>query len=83
MSTAPAVAPLDIRGSDMKNHDIITISGEVHHETDNAYLFTDGSTEVDDKTLKKFWLPKSQCEWDALDREMQIPEWLAEDKGLI
>lgn len=67
----------------MKKHDIIEISGEVHHETDNAYLFTDGSVDQTGIALNKFWLPKSQCDWDARAREMSLPEWLAEEKGLI
>lgn len=70
-----------------RNHDIITIDGQIHHETDNAYLFTNGDTEKDGRTLKKFWLPKSQCEWDPTENpfvgEMQMPEWLAEEKGLV
>jgi hypothetical protein len=58
-----------------RNHDIIEVAGEVRHETEKAYKFFDGKTTV--------WLPKSQCEWDETDRTMQMPEWLAMDKGLI
>lgn len=71
-----------------KNHDIIEIYGTVTHQTDNAYLFSDGSKEKDGVTAKKIWLPKSQCEWEADIEEinhgcMQLPEWLALEKGLI
>jgi hypothetical protein len=66
-----------------KKHDIIEITGEVLHETEDAYLFTDGTKEKDGKNTVNVWLPKSQCEWDKGDKTMQLPEWLALDKGLI
>ena len=59
----------------MKNHDIIEIAGELRHETDKAYLLFDGD--------KKVWLPKAQCEWDEGSKTMQMPEWLAMERGLI
>lgn len=55
--------------------DLVDIAGEVRRETDRAFLLYDGTQEV--------WLPKSQCEWDASDSTMAMPEWLAKDKGLI
>lgn len=58
-----------------KDHDIIEIAGELRHETEKAYLFYDGNKEV--------WIPKSQGEWCAKDRVMQLPEWLAMEKELI
>jgi hypothetical protein len=59
----------------MKNHDLIEIAGELRHETEKAYLFFDGDKEV--------WLAKALCEWSADDKTMQMPEWLALEKGLI
>lgn len=58
-----------------KNHDIIEIAGEVKGETDKAYRFYDGKNTD--------WVPKSQCEWDEDTKTMQMPEWLAMDKGFI
>jgi len=58
-----------------KNHDIIEISGEVQGDSDKAYRFYDGK--------KTEWIPKSQCEWDTKDKIMQMPEWLAIDKGFL
>jgi hypothetical protein len=55
--------------------DLVDIAGEVRSETDKAYRFFDGERTV--------WLPKSQCEWDAHDKTMAMPEWLAKDKELI
>jgi hypothetical protein len=55
--------------------DLVDVAGEVRGETDKAFRFFDGAKEV--------WLPKSQCEWDADDRTMAVPEWLATEKGLI
>jgi hypothetical protein len=57
-----------------KNHDI-EIAGELRRKTDKAYLLFDGGKEV--------WVPKSMREWDARDKTMQMPEWVAHDKGLI
>ena len=34
----------------------------------------------------EYWLPKSQCEAELISGdtyEFSIPEWLAEDKGII
>ena len=58
-----------------KNHDIIEIAGELRHETDKAYLLFDGDKEV--------WIAKGLGEWDEHSKTMQMPEWLALDKGLI
>jgi hypothetical protein len=57
-----------------KNHNIIEIAGELRRETEKAYLLFDGSKEV--------WLAKALCEWDG-DGIMQMPEWLALERGLI
>ena len=59
----------------IKRHEITEIAGEVHHETEKAYLFYDG--------INKVWLPKSQCQWDEDEQTMSVPEWLALEKGLI
>ena len=71
-----------------KNHDIIEIAGQIIHETDKAYLFTDGTMlkNSDGKSSaspKGQWIAKSQCEWDDKDKTMQMPEWLAMEKGFI
>jgi hypothetical protein len=38
-------------------------------------LFFDGSKEV--------WLAKALCEWSEEEKVMQMPEWLAMERGLI
>jgi hypothetical protein len=55
--------------------DLVDIAGEIRAETDKAFCFHDG--------IRTVWLPKSQCEWDADDGTMAMPEWLAKDKELI
>lgn len=55
--------------------DLVDVAGEVRGETTAAFRFTDGTRIV--------WLPKSQCEWDADDSTMAMPEWLAKEKELI
>ena len=56
------------------------------HQTDNAILV------YDDCQCEEIWLPKSQIEFDGdeLDCansgdiiELNIPGWLAEEKGLL
>jgi hypothetical protein len=58
-----------------RKHNILEIAGEIRGETDKAYRLYDGN--------KTEWVPKSQCEWDEKGKTMQMPEWLAEDKGFI
>lgn len=58
-----------------KNHDIIEIAGEVQIEREKAYHFYDGK--------RTEWVPKSLCEWDEATKIMQMPEWLALERGFI
>lgn len=65
---------------------IVTIDCTVVKETPAAYLVDVGKTKVAAGGVKVpdlVWLPKSQCEWDEGDGEMQLPEWLAIEKGLV
>lgn len=57
---------------------MIEITLLIKHETDKAYLVSDGDRDV--------WLPKSQVELlDQIEDEgdFEISEWLAKDKELI
>lgn len=67
-----------------KKHDIIEINGFVVSETDAAYWFSPGKADKNGKILR-YWIPKSQCEWDGSTGlgTMQMPEWLALEKGII
>ena len=56
--------------------DLVGVPGRVRGETERAYRFHgDNGVQV--------WLPKSQVEWDQDAQTMAMPEWLAQDKGLI
>lgn len=57
------------------NHDLVDLAGELRGETERAWRFFDGERTV--------WLPKSLCEWDERDRVMTMPEFVAQEKGLI
>lgn len=57
----------------MARNDMIEIACEIVHETDRAVLVNDGDIEV--------WLPLSQVE--VTDASVLLPEWLAEERGLI
>lgn len=50
-------------------------SGELRHETDAAYLVDAGLEEP-------VWLPKSQTTHED-DTTFLVPEWLAQEKGII
>jgi len=67
----------------MARNDPITVSVEFITHTAGAVLVKDGDEEA--------WIPKSKIEndeddWDSLKLgdilDLDIPEWLAEDKGL-
>jgi hypothetical protein len=71
-------------GGTMAGNDIVDVDSlEIIHETESAFLLDDGYEEV--------WIPKSQIHniQDFAHVEIgdvvniEIPEWLAEDKGLI
>lgn len=58
---------------------IVDITVQLLHQTDEAILVTDdGKNNV--------WLPKSLVEYELKKDELydvQLPEWLAKEKGLI
>lgn len=60
-------------------NDTVDITVEIKHETEKAWLVSDGSSEV--------WIAKSQGEMERSANKkiytLTIPEWLASDKGLI
>lgn len=62
-----------------RSEDWTIIKGQLKAETDLAIL-----VDVNDE---KVWLPKSKIEYDDFDIgeeiEIEIPEWLADEKGLI
>lgn len=59
----------------------IELTVEFIRQTDAAILVNEGTMEV--------WLPKSQVTYDedklqkSKTFEIELPEWLAEEKGLI
>jgi len=55
--------------------DIVDIDCTILRETDKAYQIDAGGEPV--------WVPKSLCEWDASDKTMAMPEWVAKERGLI
>lgn len=70
-----------MRSGAMGNKDLVEIDLTIKAETDMALL-------VDDGCIEEVWLPKSQIQYDE-DAEVgdtiivDVPEWLALDKGLI
>lgn len=65
-----------------KNHNIITLNCVVKAETEKAYLI-----EAD---MGEAWFPKSAVEVDrgagfhtGVCDSVQMPEWMAMDKGII
>ena len=61
--------------------DLVEVDIVLHHETDKAYLVS-----TDGKRDKAVWIPKSQCQQvdgEGQHRTMEMPEWLAIDRGLV
>lgn len=66
-----------------KNHDLVDVDVTVKHETEKAYLVdfvgSFGSKEA-------AWVPKSQADVErktATRSVMTLPQWLAEEKGMV
>ena len=67
----------------MAANDMTEVMLHKHHETSGAYLFSD-----DGERKKAVWVPKSQCgeitpTRDSNIFQVEMPEWLATDKGFI
>lgn len=61
-----------------RNHDIITLELELIHETELAYLLSDGT--------RKEWVPKVACELEegkGTTCSVQMSEKLAIEKGFV
>lgn len=61
--------------------DLIDVMVQKHAETPKAILVSDDGDEK-----KAVWIPLSQCEIEPKGKgtfELTLPEWLAQDKGLI
>ena len=61
--------------------DLLDINVQLLHETAQAWLVTDGAPE------EGVWVPKSQCELCETGiggiMRLTLPEWLAQEKGLL
>jgi hypothetical protein len=67
----------------MGKRELIDVAGCLHAETEKAILFSDTADRE-----KAVWIPKSQCEFvhdggQARFITVTLPEWLAQEKGLI
>lgn len=65
-----------------RNHEIVEVSAVLLHETEKAYCFDSGKID-DQRRAIGIWIPKSQCEFTEEDGCLQLPEWLALERGLI
>ncbi len=57
---------------------LVTIAVELKHETEKAYLLSDGEREV--------WIPKAQCQLEEVGEnlwDLELEERLAKSKELI
>lgn len=63
--------------------DLYDVSVDLCHETDKAWLVTDGT--IVDGELNRVWVPKSQGQLDKGGNlyTLTAPEWLLKDKGLL
>lgn len=75
----------------MSSKTLTDIACHVRQVRDKAIAVADGTTEEHEGREREcwFWLPKSQIEVDPQDYDVgdevtvTLPEWLAQDKGLI
>ncbi len=56
-------------------NDLIKIAAELVHETEKAFLITDGELKV--------WVPQSQVVHHEEEGVFEMPEWLAIEKELV
>lgn len=65
-----------------RDRKLVDLTLHPHAETEKALLVSENG----DKS-KAVWLPKTQIEFEGNSRtgyvEVTLPEWLAQDKGLI
>lgn len=63
-----------------KRDEIVDICAVIHHRTDRAVLIDHGGKD-------KVWLPLAHAEVEANEdgrtHTVSIPQWLAEDKGIV
>lgn len=62
----------------MTDRERIELCLEIKRESDRSILVSDGDVEA--------WLPKSQLDYDGEPGQtvnIEMPEWLAVDRGLI
>lgn len=57
------------------NDEKVTVDCRVERETPKAYLMDVGLAE-------NVWLPKSQVKYDEANGKVEVPEWLAIEKGM-
>jgi len=59
----------------MAHRQLADIEGEIIHQTEKAWLFSNGE--------KQAWIPKSVGEWDQDTATMTLPYNIAVDKELV
>ena len=62
------------------SEEMVEVSVEILHATENAYKVYDGKTRC--------WIPRSKVKDDphadrGADVDLEIPVWLAENEGLV
>lgn len=68
-------------GPEMTRSTLVDVTVQVHHQTDRWILVSD-----DGDVKRAVWLPLSQIEIEIIrddTAEVTMPEWLAQEKGLI
>jgi len=60
--------------------DLVDVEVELHHETAGAVLVSDTG-----ELKRAVWIPKSQCEIEPKGalHILTLPQWLAQERGLI
>jgi hypothetical protein len=66
-----------------KSRIVVVQFDEIMHQTLDAVLFYFKDDMDDELSENELWLPRSLIEYNETTRQVFLPEYLAEEKGLI
>ena len=66
-----------------KSRIVVVQFDEIMHQTRDAVLFYFKDDMDEELSENELWLPRSLIEYDETTRQVFLPEYLAEEKGLI
>jgi hypothetical protein len=84
VSSDPARPSLSVITMNRDRNRIVVVQfDEIMHETRDSVLFYFKDEQDDELPENELWLPRSLIEYDETTRQVSLPQYLAEEKGLI